>query len=202
MRRILLKAKSDGTYIRLRAISREYRYPHEFWLNRDALWKYICSKNNEFVARDGYNYICLRRCDNEILVTLTYISVYTGGQINGRQDEFLISRLGFETFICYANAPGETYATLNLNVSVKPKIIVKDTHNLQLVAANPVYRRKFAKFMRDAFQWNSTAIELYDDFVPYSFFFREKRGDHYGMCGGVILHGQDDPVKAYYSIHT
>lgn len=38
--------------------------------------------------------------------------------------------------------------------------------------------------------------------MPYSFFFREFRGGRAGICGGLILHNQDDIFKAYYNIHT
>ena len=41
-----------------------------------------------------------------------------------------------------------------------------------------------------------------NDFVPYSFFFREYQGGRVCLCGGLILHGQDDMSKAYYGIHT
>ena len=43
---------------------------------------------------------------------------------------------------------------------------------------------------------------VYDDFVPYNFFFREERTCGTGLCGGIILHGQKDLKKAYYGIHT
>lgn len=50
------------------------------------------------------------------------------------------------------------------------------------------------------FHWDE--IRFYNDFVPYSFFFREFRGGQPGICGGLILHGQENMAKAQYSIHT
>lgn len=53
------------------------------------------------------------------------------------------------------------------------------------------------------FDWpDSNEIYLYNDFVPYSFFFREFRNDRAVMCGGLILHGQEDMSRAYYGLHT
>ena len=68
--------------------------------------------------------------------------------------------------------------------------------------------RKLMKFLRTRFQWPDTdEIVLYGDFEPYSFLFREYRRGKGGdleaaMCGGVILHGQEDMKTAYYSTHT
>ena len=45
-------------------------------------------------------------------------------------------------------------------------------------------------------------ITMYDDFEPYSFFFREQTPYGAGICGGVILHGRENLEKAYYGIHT
>ena len=53
------------------------------------------------------------------------------------------------------------------------------------------------------FNWpDADEIHLTNDFMPYSFFFREYRNGQAGMCGGLILHGQEDMDKAYYGIHT
>ncbi len=43
---------------------------------------------------------------------------------------------------------------------------------------------------------------VFDGFVPHSVFFREERPDGTGMCGGIIMHGQENLKKAYYGIHT
>ena len=55
----------------------------------------------------------------------------------------------------------------------------------------------------DHFQWKSGGtIHFYSDYVPYSFFFREILSGQPGICGGLILHGQEDLKTAHYSIHT
>lgn len=53
------------------------------------------------------------------------------------------------------------------------------------------------------FNWpDADEIHLFNDFVLYSFFFREYRNGRLVVCGGLILHGQEDMSKAYYGIHT
>ena len=53
------------------------------------------------------------------------------------------------------------------------------------------------------FQWRGTEkIVIYDDGLPYSFFFEEYTPYGRGICGGIILHGAEDLAKAQYSVHT
>ena len=49
-------------------------------------------------------------------------------------------------------------------------------------------------------RWTFGLIRL--TILIYSFFFREFRGEKSCLCGGLILHGQEDMSKAYYGIHT
>ncbi len=68
---------------------------------------------------------------------------------------------------------------------------------------NRVIRRKLEKFLGRHFNWrDSDRIIVTDDFAPYSFFFTEMRGKIRGICGEIILHGQEDLKKAYYGMHT
>ena len=64
-------------------------------------------------------------------------------------------------------------------------------------------RRKLVRSLRDEFHWpQSEQIEFYDDFLPYSFTFKEYRGGKAVMTGGLILHNQENISKSHYSIHT
>ena len=75
--------------------------------------------------------------------------------------------------------------------------------NIRAAAGDKQVRRKLAKCLRDSFRWQeSESVRFYDDFLPYSFFFREIRNVQPGICGGLILHGQEDMSTAHYSVHT
>ena len=85
----------------------------------------------------------------------------------------------------------------------RPQIVFDSRKNLRAALANGVIRRKMVRSLRDQFRWPlSDRIELFDDFVPYSFGFREIRNGKTEICGGLILHRQDDMTNAYYGIHT
>ena len=75
--------------------------------------------------------------------------------------------------------------------------------NLRAAISNPHVRHKLGKALAANFNWPSAdEVRLYNDFVPYSFFFREFRDGQARMCGGLILHNHDDPRRMTYSIHT
>ena len=203
-KRYMIKLTRENEHIvRLKAkCNTGERYPHEYWLSHEKLWDFFCKTDSVLVLRDGYDYIEFCKGSDRMAITTTHINPYFDGTISGRQDTFEIPLADLGGFLC-CSEPGDCDKWLNMKPISNPKIIVRDTKNLREIANHPIYRKKFAKFMRNAFQWRCAFIELYNDFVPYSFFFKEKYADgSSGICGGVILHGQDNPSKAYYSIHT
>ncbi|MCH5174248.1 MAG: hypothetical protein J1D85_08610, partial [Bacteroidales bacterium] len=65
-------------------------------------------------------------------------------------------------------------------------------------------RHKLGKALATNFNWpGADEVRLANDFVPYSFFFQEFRNGRPCLCGGLILHSQEEDMgKAYYGIHT
>ena len=95
------------------------------------------------------------------------------------------------------------WKTFSMVLRRQPQIVFKSRRNLHAVLENAAIRRKLIRFLRDQFRWPySEQIEFYDDFMPYNFIFKEIQAGEPVMTGGLILHGQEDLKKAYYSIHT
>ena len=77
-----------------------------------------------------------------------------------------------------------------------PVIEFQSRKNLKAVVSEPILRKKLGKFLSCHFAWkSSTRIVVYDDFEPYSFFFREERQTGMGICGGIILHDRNNLKK-------
>ena len=87
----------------------------------------------------------------------------------------------------------------------RPRLVFDGNQaNLRAAIGDPLIRHTLGKALMANFNWpDSDEIHITNDFLPYSFFFREYRNGRAGMCGGLILHGQDGDIsKAYYGIHT
>lgn len=98
---------------------------------------------------------------------------------------------------------GAGVGLLSVDERGMPQIEFQSRKNLQAVAEIKVLRKKLGGFLDRHFAWKgSRKIVVYDDFVPYSFFFREERVSGTGICGGIILHGQENLKKACYGMHT
>ena len=124
--------------------------------------------------------------------------------MSGRTETLRLSYKKFKSSIKQSREDSMQIKMLSLEESGRPKIEFQSRRNLKAVAETKALRKKLGKFMADHFlRWKgSRQITVYDDFEPYSFFFREQTPYGAGICGGVILHGRENLEKAYYGIHT
>lgn len=161
-------------------------------------------QEKELILRDGLSFAVLRRQeDSDILaVTLYRLSCEGRDRLSGWEQRV---ELPYERFMSFVKEEGDGrqerfFSRITLQY---PRILFHSAGNLRAAVQDPLIRRKLSKFLRTAFRWpRSTEICLWDDFLPYSFTFREKIGNARGIFGGVILHNREQPAKAYYAIHT
>ena len=171
-------------YVGLRTVSRSQKSPHRFYISRNKLEE--LEHKPEVIACDIHSFAVLRRDTYQDTIILPY----------DEMAEHLRESVSERKPI--------VWKALSVDDSVgQARIVFKSRKNLHAALGNGVIRRKLIRFLRDQFRWgNSEEIEIYDDFVPYSFFFREIKDGKAGISGGLILHGQEDMKKAYYSMHT
>ena len=208
-KRTMLKVRVSDDFLIFRTVSRQKKSPH-LYVRRDELSPLYEGKR--VVLNDG-PYFCvvspLNR-DGMMRMEFYWISPTSGSGFSGWQRTLKISR---ERFLYFLEDSKAEYGPKEWNVLSDdaphyPRLIFRKCRSLEQVMGNPLVRRKLTKFLRDNFHWlNTDEIVFSSDFVPYSFFFREYRRGKGGdleaaMCGGVILHGQEDMKTAYYSIHT
>ena len=192
-------------YVGLRTISRTQKSPHRFYISRHKLEE--LEHKSEIVAYDIHSFAILRR--NAYAGTLEIAFTWLGGDKNslsGYQDTIILpyDEMAEHLRESVSERKPIVWKALSVDDSVgQARIVFKSRKNLHAALGNGVIRRKLIRFLRDQFRWgNSEEIEIYDDFVPYSFFFREIKDGKAGISGGLILHGQEDMKKAYYSMHT
>ena len=204
--RILVKLRGDREWILLRTVTRENRWSrHTFYISRNQLLR--LEQECEVVANDSSDFVVVRRNTDEdtMTIVLYLLNEFSNGTVKGQKQRFVLPYLKVMDFVltCTEKDVDRECSFLSLPENHMPHIVFDSRKNLRAAVSNPVIRRKLSRFLRDAFQWQrSTEILLFDDFVPYSFCFREMRGSVPGIEGGVILHDQKDLTKAHYSIHT
>ena len=207
-KRTMLKVRVSDDFLIFRTVSRA-RKSSELYVQRDALSPLTEGKR---VVLNEYSHFCVMtpiERDNAICMEFYWTDVHYDYCVSGWKQTLTIPREKFLDFVersAAEDGPKE-WKALSMDEVRYPRLIFRKCRSLEQVMGNPLVRRKLTKFLRDNFHWlNTDEIVFSSDFVPYSFFFREYRrgkdGWEEGMCGGLILHNQEDMRKAYYSTHT
>lgn len=200
---VYMTFRSD--YISLRTVSRSRKSPHCFYIPRSKLEE--LEHTSGIVIHDISSFTVLYRNTHTetIEIEITWLS---GDEItvSGYKETIILPYDQMRAFLNKSTSEGTPiiWKTLSIDNSHKrPQLIFNCSKNLHAALADSTIRRKLIRSLRDEFFWpRSERIEFFDDFVPYSFMFREIMNGKSAMTGGLILHNQDDMQKAHYSIHT
>lgn len=201
--RTLVKVTATENCLAFRTISRCGKSPCSLYIVKQELLDGL----NEFprtsvTVNDGSSFAKLWRGlkKNTVKIHFTWLRG-SSDHLTGWEETLT---LPYDGLMAIAKAQeGSQWNVLSLEDPGLPKLTFCERENLHAAVNDPVVRRKLSRFLRDNFNWrDSDEIRLFNDFLPYSFFFREMRHGQPGICGGVIFHGQEDMKKAQYSIHT
>lgn len=200
----LVKAYAEEYGIDIRTVSRSRKSPHRFYILRDALAD--LEHNTRIIVRDIRSFAVLYRniCAGTLEIEFNWLNG-NGYNLMGWEETVVLPYEEFAAFVHNSTMGGPSeWKTLSMDNSVRrPKLIFNSRENLHKALQNGTVRHKLVRFLRDGFQWpDAERIELRDDFMPYSFLFREIKNGKTALSGGLILHLQDDIQKSYYSIHT
>ena len=203
----MVKFTATGECVALQTISRTYRSPHRFFILEKKFRE--LEHVGALTVRDLHSFAELRLYEAKegkkmLEITFFWLNAKGNGGLYGQEERIA---LPYERFLRLAEESqaqgGETKRLLSHREQHKPKIEFYSRSNLQDVVQRKELRHKLGKFLDRHFNWpDAMSIQISDDFVPYSFFFTEKRATGNGLCGGIILHGQEDLKKAYYGMHT
>lgn len=134
----------------------------------------------------------------------TWLSTYGDDTVKGRREILEMDYGRFKENLEKSRAEeGAWQELLSLKETRSPHFCFHSARNLAAVVKNRVLRKKLGRFLMKNFRWkDAVRIHISDDFLPYSFFFTEETARGTGLCGGIILHGQDNLRTAHYAIHT
>ena len=203
---ILVKLRGDSEYITFRTVTHaDGGRRSTFYVARSKLLR--LEWDSEVILRDGSDFAVLRHDANssEVLVSLYWLNEQSNQVLIGRKQQLKLPYIDLLDYLkgCTDNNVTREARMLFTPKPHRPRLVFENMGNLHNAVSNKRIRKKLSKFLRGEFNWpGATEVHLYDDFVPYSFYFRELRGNAIGIEGGVIYHYNGDPRKAYYSIHT
>lgn len=203
--RVMVKVAATENCICFRTVSRSRKSPRRFYVTRDEFAK--LETQASITTHDGWSFAVLRR--NARTDTLEIQFTWRSGSnhaLTGWEETITLPYTRLAAFVENSAQEGRprTWKALSIDCPKrKPQLVFDSRETLRAVLNNGVVRRKLVRFLQDNFNWpGSEQVHFYSDFVPYSFFFREIRDGRAVMSGGLILHGQEDMSKAYYSVHT
>lgn len=205
--RIMLRAHADENTVQFRTISARMKSPQRFFVSYDELDR--LQRDGSIISNDIHSFAQIRLDEQRDRITFefTWLTRHCYGRVEGFEQTVRIRWSRFQAFLEECRQPDgpREFKALSLDVSRhRPRLVFDGNRaNLRAAIGDPMIRRKLGKALMANFQWpDADEIHLTNDFTPYSFFFREFRGGRALMCGGLILHGQEDMPKAYYGIHT
>lgn len=201
--RTLVKIKAEGQWLLFRTVSRGKKSPCTFYVLRSRLERLEDLSDPVVVVSNFPDFAEFRRniIRGELQIRFSWMNS-TNDRLTGWTETVTLPYDAFIHFLRSA-AEGEQWSVLSSEKSLSPRLIFCEGNAIREVASNKLVRHKLARFLRDHFRWNSGGtLHFYSDYVPYSFFFRETLDGQPGICGGLILHDQEDMKRAYYSVHT
>ena len=205
--RIMLHAHANENTIQFRTVSARMKSPQRFYVTYS---EFDCLQDEgSIITNDIHSFVQIRLDERRdwVMFNFTWLSGRSFGRVEGTEQTVNLRWSAFRAFLRDCRQPDgpKDFKALSLDVSKsRPRLVFDGNRaNLRAAIGDPVIRRKLGKALAANFNYPDVdEIHLYNDFVPYSFFFREYRNGRACMCGGLILHGQDDMSKAYYGIHT
>lgn len=205
--RTMLKLTASGDYMILRTVSHRYGKSSQFYIPMEKLTE--LEQRGYVMSMDEPSFLRMRICkgaddSQKLEVRFTWLSSAGNDRVVGRTEHFCLNYAAFQKSLdeLVGQESGDR-RLLSLQESNAPRIRFDSRKNLKQVVQNRVIRKKLGRFLTGHFRWaDAECIHISDDFVPYSFFFTEKTAQGRGLCGAIILHGQEDMRKAHYAMHT
>lgn len=203
--RIIVQIDVNKDSLAFRTRRRDRRSPHAFYVTRREFE--VLDREGSSVTADIYSFARLRLDRKHGLLEMDF--TWLSGSESDLRGFSQTIRLPWDRIRELLDAPYEEglpgVKLLSLPpASTRPRLVFDgDRANLRAAVGDHAVRRKLGKALMANFNWpGADEVRLYNDFTPYSFFFREFQDGRPCLCGGLILHGQEDMSKAYYGIHT
>lgn len=205
--RTMVKISAEETTFSMKTFSRAGRSSQRFIFLKKELD--MLEEKGHIIVSDIHSFakMQLYKMDSgmEIIqITFTWLQGTGNNRVSGMEETVRLPYEQLKECMAASEVQNGVYQKLlSIEENRKPKILFRSRQNLKSVVQKKTVRRKLGKFLDRQFNWpGAREICISDDFCPYSFFFTEYRRNGKGICGGIILHGQENLATAYYGMHT
>ena len=205
--RIMLRANANENTVSIRTVSARMKSPQHFYICYDKFDH--LRKEGRIISSDIRSFVKIRLDEkhDRIAFDFTWLTGYGFERVEGTEQSVDLRWSRFREFLDACRQPDgpKEFKAVSLGPRRdRPRLVFAgNRENLKAAVADRRVRHKLGKALMANFNWpDADEIRLGNDSVPYSFFFREFRDERPVMCGGLILHGQEDMSKAHYQIHT
>lgn len=205
--RIMLRAHANESTIDIRTVSARMKSPQHFYICYSEFDR--LREEGRIISSDIRSFVKIRFVEkhDRIAFDFTWLTGHGFDRVEGTEQAVDLRWSRFREFLDACRQPDgpKEFKAVSLGpCRDRPRLVFAGNRaNLRAAIGDPLIRRKLGKALMANFNYPDVdEIHLTNDFVPYSFLFREYRNGHTGICGGLILHGQEDMSKAYYGIHT
>lgn len=205
--RVMLLADANENTIAIQTVSARMKSPQRFYICYDE-FDLLC-QTSRIVTDDIHSFVKIRLDEKRDRITFdfTWLSGYGVDRVEGTEQTVTLCWSKLQAFLNDCRQPDgpKKFKAISQIVSAdRPKLVFTGgRENLRAAITHPHIRHKLGKALMTNFNWpGADEIRLTNDFVPFSFFFQEFRNGRPCLCGGLILHGQENMDKAYYGIHT
>lgn len=204
MNRTMVKVSATESCLFFRTISRRHKSPQTLCVFRSDLESLL--QNRYLLMRDLCSFAAFvpDSQSGTVEITFTWLARSCDDQISGWEERFSLNYNSLMDFVKRSAQPDGPKCWKGLSVQAKrcPKLMFCERKRLHECLSNRTVRRSLVRFLRNASNWHGAdRVELYPNSVPYSFTFQEYVGDEPMLSGELILCGQEDMSRAYYSIH-
>lgn len=205
--RTMVKVSAEETVFSIRTFSRERQLSRRFIFLQKELD--ILEEKQYVIASDIHSFakMWLDTMDSGmqvVQIAFTWLQEAGAGKVSGTEETIRLPYKKLKECLEKSrNQNGACQRLLSVSENKKPEIEFRSRQNLKEIVKRKALRRKLGKFLSKQFCWYGTKkISITDAACPYSFFFTEDKENEKGICGGIILHGQEDLMTAYYGLHT
>lgn len=205
--RIMLRAYANDNTVSIQTYTPRMKPPQHFYITYGEFDR--LQRDGRLITNDIYSFVQLRldKRHDRIEFRFTWLSGRSHHRVEGMEQTVILRWSKLLTFLHDCRQPDgpKEFKAVSMDVCRdRPRLVFDgNRENLRAAIGNRLVRHKLSKALMVNFNWpNSEEIHFTNDFMPYSFFFREIRNGRPCLCGGLILHNQDDPRRMTYSVHT